>query len=124
METKVIRQNGEFAAIINGVEVFRGKTTAAANHAHDLVDAAKAHEGPYEAKSEVRNNRRVYFVKAGEVTLKESANAGKIHDFADRLNGVVVNTHIASPALEAALAVSGHALGFSPVEPEDSLTDE
>lgn len=105
MESKVIRQvkaeGSDLVAVVNGVEVFRGRAGAIVDRAYNIVEAAEAHTGPFKVESEVRNNRRFYFVKAGNMILKESASAGKIHDFADRLNGVKTEA-VAADAGESA----------------------
>lgn len=92
MSTEVIRQvkaeGSDLVAMVNGVEVFRGRAGAIVDKAYNIVEAVSRHEGEFKVESEIRENRRMYFVKAGNMILKESASAGKIHDFADRLNGV------------------------------------
>jgi hypothetical protein len=91
MSTEVIRQvkaeGSDLVAMVNGVEVFRGRAGAIVDKAYNIVEAVSRHEGEFKVESEIRENRRMYFVKAGNMILKESASAGKIHDFADRLNG-------------------------------------
>lgn len=89
MEKGSINLEGQdLVAYANGVEVFRARAGAIVERAYGIVEAVKGHEDPFKVESHVRNNRRYYFVKAGDVVLKESVHAGKIHDFADRLNGV------------------------------------
>ncbi len=96
----------DWVSRLGKLELFRGRAGKAAEKAWDTTEAVNAAMAeavePVEVHNEVTQGRRRYFVKVGHVVLKESANAGTVHDFADVFN---VEAGLAEAPVEVAQQV-------------------